>query len=407
MNIWLVTIGEPIPIEENKLRLHRTGILFESLYSSTNNKIVWWTSNYNHFLKKPFSDKSQILLKQNASIKLLKSPGYKKNVSIRRFYDHLILALRFYKEIKSESKPDIIVCSFPTMFLSFFSVLYAKKNKIPVLIDFRDDWPDIFLDFIPKKLKIIGKIFFFSHFIITRFIFKNSTGIISITKEFLKIGLSKAKRKISKFDNHFPLGYKKLAPLNEYDGRLKIFPFDDKKINLCFIGTLGKSFDLETIINTFNSGKLNDYRLFICGDGDNKTSLQEKVVSDNIYFTDYVNAEDIKYLLGKCQIGLCPYIPKNDFLNSIPGKAIEYMSEGLFIVSTLGNGILGDLITKNNIGVNYTNEETLIGQLISYKSNETRKKNIIDFYEKNFDSKVVYENYIRHLNFVFKNHNSN
>ena len=407
MNIWLVTIGEPIPIEENKLRLHRTGILFESLYSSTNNKIVWWTSNYNHFLKKPFSDKSQILLKQNASIKLLKSPGYKKNVSIRRFYDHLILALRFYKEIKSESKPDIIVCSFPTMFLSFFSVLYAKKNKIPVLIDFRDDWPDIFLDFIPKKLKIIGKIFFFSHFIITRFIFKNSTGIISITNEFLKIGLSKAKRKISKFDNHFPLGYKKLAPLNEYDGRLKIFPFDDKKINLCFIGTLGKSFDLETIINTFNSGKLNDYRLFICGDGDNKTSLQEKVVSDNIYFTDYVNAEDIKYLLGKCQIGLCPYIPKNDFLNSIPGKAIEYMSEGLFIVSTLGNGILGALITKNNIGVNYNNEETLIRQLISYKSNETRKKNIIDFYEKNFDSKVVYENYIRHLNFVFKNHNSN
>ena len=93
MKIWIVTIGEPIPIEENKLRLHRTGILFESLYSRTNNKIVWWTSNYNHFLKKQFSDKNQILLNQNASIKLLKTPGYKKNVSIRRFYDHLILAL--------------------------------------------------------------------------------------------------------------------------------------------------------------------------------------------------------------------------------------------------------------------------------------------------------------------------
>jgi len=407
MNIWLVTIGEPIPVEENKLRLHRTGILFEYLYSSTNNNIVWWTSNYNHFLKKPFTDKNQILLNQNASIKLLESPGYKKNASIRRFYDHLILALRFYKKIKSETKPDIIVCSFPTIFLSFFSVLYAKKNKIPILIDFRDDWPDIFLDFIPKKLKIIGRIFFFPHFIITSFIFKNSTGIISITNEFLKIGLSKAKRKISKFDNHFPLGYKKLAPLNEYNGRLKNFPFDYKKINLCFIGTLGKSFDLETVINAFNSGKLNDFRLFICGDGDNKTYLQEKVVSDNIYFTDYVNAEDIKYLLGKCQMGLCPYIPKNDFLNSIPGKAIEYMSEGLFIISTLGKGILGDLITKNNIGVNYTNEETLIGQLISYKSNETRKKYIINFYEKNFDSGVVYENYISHLNFVFKHHNLN
>ena len=83
------------------------------------------------------------------------------------------------------------------------------------------------------------------------------------------------------------------------------------------------------------------------------------------------------------------------------------MSEGLFIVSTLGKGILGDLITKNNIGGNYNNEETLISQLISYKSNETRKKHIIDFYERNFDSRVVFENYIRHLNFVFRNHNSN
>ena len=83
------------------------------------------------------------------------------------------------------------------------------------------------------------------------------------------------------------------------------------------------------------------------------------------------------------------------------------MSEGLFILTTLGNGILGDLITKNNIGVNYNNEETLIGQLRSYKPDKSRKKNIIDFYEKKFDSKVVFENYTNHLNYVFKNYNSN
>ena len=374
MNIWLVTIGEPIPVEDNKLRLHRTGILFESLYSSKKNNVTWWTSNYNHFLKKPFSDKNQVSLNRFANIKLLRSPGYRKNVSIRRFYDHLILAIRFYKKIKTESKPDIIICSFPTIFLSFFSVLYARKNKVPIIIDFRDNWPDIFLDFFPKKLKFLGRIIFLPHFIITKFIFKNTTGIVSITEEFLKIGISKAKREISRFDKNFPLGYKKLDTLYEYSGRLQNYPLDNHKINICFIGTLGQAFDLETVIKAFNSGKLNEYRLFICGDGDNKINLQEKVISKNIFFTEYINAEEIKYILGKCQIGLCPYIPKNDFLNSIPGKAVEYMSEGLFILTTLGNGILGDLITKNNIGVNYNNEETLIGQLISYKPDKSRKK---------------------------------
>ena len=228
--------------------------------------------------------------------------------------------------------------------------------------------------FFPQKLKFLGRIIFLPHFIITKFIFKNTTGIVSITEEFLKIGISKAKREISRFDNYFPLGYKKLDTLYEYSGRLQNYPLDNHKINICFIGTLGKAFDLETVIKAFNSGKLNEYRLFICGDGDNKINLQEKVISKNIFFTEYINAEEIKYILGKCQIGLCPYIPKNDFLNSIPGKAVEYMSEGLFILTTLGNGILGDLITKNNIGVNYNNEETLIGQLISYKPDKSRKK---------------------------------
>lgn len=403
MNIWLVTIGEPVPVEENKLRLHRTGILFEYLYSNPKNNIVWWTSNFNHFLKKPFSDKKEILINENVNIKLIKSPGYYKNVSIRRFYDHLILALRFFRKIKIETKPDIIVCSFPTIFLSFFSVLYAKKNKIPILIDFRDDWPDIFLDFLPKKLKFLGKLFFLPHFVITKFVFKNTTGIVSITEEFLKIGLGKAKRNISEFDKYFPLGYKKLEILNEYNGKLKKFPLDDQKINLCFIGTLGKSFDLETVIQAFNSGKLNDYRLFICGDGDNKLYLQNKVISDNIYFTDYINAEEIKYILSKCQIGVCPYIPKNDFLNSIPGKAIEYMSEGLFIISSLGNGILGELIIKNKIGVNYNSKETFITQLKSLKERQNSRDTIVEFFEKNFDSKTVYKNYNDHIKFVLNN----
>ena len=245
-----------------------------------------------------------------ANIKLLRSPGYRKNVSIRRFYDHLILAIRFYKKIKTESKPDIIICSFPTIFLSFFSVLYARKNKFPIIIDFRDNWPDILLDFFPKKLKFLGRIIFLPHFIITKFIFKNTTGIVSITEEFLKIGISKAKREISRFDNYFPLGYKKLDTLYEYSGRLQNYPLDNHKINICFIGTLGKAFDLETVIK-HQFRKLNEYRLFICGDGDNKINL-EKVISKNI-FTEYINAEEIKYILGKCQIGLCPYIQRMIF----------------------------------------------------------------------------------------------
>ena len=48
MNVWLVTIGEPVPISENKLRLHRTGILFD--YLSWHTKTICDINL--HFLKK-------------------------------------------------------------------------------------------------------------------------------------------------------------------------------------------------------------------------------------------------------------------------------------------------------------------------------------------------------------------
>lgn len=406
MNIWLVTIGEPIPVTENKLRLHRTGILYKKICSENNKKVTWFTSNFNHFLKKKISLDKKVKKSDNNSLILLKSIGYKKNISIRRFFEHFLLALDFLKRSKKEEIPDIIICSYPTIFLSYFSVKFAKKNNIPILIDFRDNWPDIFVDFLPPSLKFFGKIIFSPYKIISNYIFKNATGIISITNNFLKIALVKAKREKKIYDNYFPLGYNKLSPIKSYNGKLKKFPIDEKKINICFIGTLGGSFNLDYVIDAFNSNKLNNFRIFICGDGDFRRKLEKKAISKNIFFPGYIDAIDIKYLLKKCQIGLCPYIPKHDFLNSIPGKAIEYMSEGLYLMSSLGNGVLGNFIKKNKIGINYSNSETFINQLKSIKLKKEDSKYIMDLYKKLFDSKVVYKNYIDHINFVVKHFNS-
>ena len=56
----------------------------------------------------------------------------------------------------------------------------------------------------------------------------------------------------------------------------------------------------------------------------------------NVVFPGYMSASQIKSLMNICDYGLCPYIPKEAFLNSMPGKAIEYFSSGLPILGTLG-----------------------------------------------------------------------
>ncbi|GAI08595.1 unnamed protein product, partial [marine sediment metagenome] len=50
MRIWLITIGEPLPSDNNNDRLYRTGILAKLLIQR-GHEVVWWTSTFDHVRK--------------------------------------------------------------------------------------------------------------------------------------------------------------------------------------------------------------------------------------------------------------------------------------------------------------------------------------------------------------------
>ena len=49
-----------------------------------------------------------------------------------------------------EILPDLILSSIPTSELSLEATKLGKKNNIPVILDIRDLWPDVFLDVLPN-----------------------------------------------------------------------------------------------------------------------------------------------------------------------------------------------------------------------------------------------------------------
>ena len=81
MNIWLVTIGEPVPVREGvRDRLHRTGY-FAHLLAKNGHNVIWWTSTFNHFLKQRLFDNDTFLsINERLKIKLIHSCGYGNNV---------------------------------------------------------------------------------------------------------------------------------------------------------------------------------------------------------------------------------------------------------------------------------------------------------------------------------------
>ena len=70
-----------------------------------------------------------------------------------RILDNNLVAAKF-KNLASKEKilPDLILSSIPTSELSLEATKLGRKNNIPVILDIRDLWPDVFLDVLPKFL---------------------------------------------------------------------------------------------------------------------------------------------------------------------------------------------------------------------------------------------------------------
>ncbi len=416
MNIWLITIGEPILHPNNKLRLHRTGILAKTIVANSSHKVTWWTSTFNHFTKEHMYDTDAFVdVHKNLKMIAIKAKGYKRNISIDRIIDHKQISQKFERLAPLEKKPDIIIAAFPTLGLCQAAIKFGKTHNIPVLIDYRDMWPEVFVDIIPSIGKGLGQKLLSSLFEQTKQVFSQADGLVGITEEFLGLGLKKIGRTKGVLDGVFHLGYLEnqfseieYGEAEKYWASLEITK--ENGINICFFGTLGQQFELETAVKAGKTLSNDNIRFIFCGTGDKMSDLQRLASgAKNIVFPGYMSAAQIAALMNISQFGLCPYKPKEAFLNSIPGKAIEYLSAGLKLISSLGDGVLGEFINENQTGVNYESnsvESLCAAIMMAIAGNKYEEKvRIKTIYLNKFKAENVYSEYLKHIENVVERSN--
>ncbi len=420
MHIWLITIGEPLPIDNTNDRLYRTGMLAKLLVQR-GHKVIWWTSTFDHIRKKQrFNKDTNIEINNNFKIKLLHSIRYRKNISIPRFINHYLIGCRFYKYAKEELKPDIILSSLPTLKLSLSAVRYGKKMNIPVVLDMRDMWPEVFLDFIPSWAKKIARILFLPMYIMLYKACIGATHIVGVVPGIIIWGVKCANRNLTSLDKSFPLGYSENAPKKKAIKDAEEFwvkyglSKNSNEFNICYFGNLGHSFVPEfiNVINAARKIEVKNYhiRFIICGSGVN-LNYYKKISRDcdNVIFPGWINKDQIWTLLRMSSIGLLPYQNVKSFVISLPNKSIEYLSAGLPIVSSL-KGVLGELLSNYNCGITYEskNADDLASKLIYLFKNpdilKKMSKNAFALYKEKFVAEEVYNDMIDYLELVVKNY---
>jgi len=405
MNVWLITIGEILPIKEGA-RKGRTSHLADALVER-GHRVLWWTSAFDHFKKEWISNKdTTVNLDKNFEIRMMRGLGYKENFSFKRFLDHKLLAIKFKKLLKSQEKPDIIVASLPSYELAYQAVIFANKNKIPIVIDVRDEWPDIFFEFFPRWMHFIVKIVLWRDFQIVKKCFQKCTHITSMSESTLEWALLIGNRSKTLEDKVFYLGAKKISASL---GAAQKFSYVEravkKKFVVVFVGNFNEFYNPIILIETAKILSGLDIHFILGGDGVYyKKAEKQSDGFKNITLTGWLSEQEIAFILSLSHMGVIPCSRK---IKAFPNKAFTYFSAGLPIVSSV-EGELKEIIEKNNMGFYYpANNAVELADKIKniYENDDLYKKmseNVNEVFNNILDAGKIYQQYAEYLEHITK-----
>lgn len=358
MRIWLVTVGEPLPIEDRADRLYRAGIIAEIL-SRRGHEVLWWTSTVDHNRKEFFvSGEPRVQSRVGASIQFLSGRLYQRNVSLARVLNHLEVGRRFRDLAPHEPQPDIILCSFPTIELSRECVSYAKGKNIPVVLDVRDLWPDIFVTVLPRFARRLARVALQMPFRDSAWALSECDCLFAVSDGYLEWALSRAGRQRRIEDRTYPLGYPALKWSGADDDslleRLRSHGVDPARPLVTFVGTFGRTYDLATVIRAaelLSQGGRDGVQLVLCGTGEREAEWRAAAAGvSGIAFPGWLPAGELACLLSRSTIGLAAYAAAAP--QGIPNKVIEYLSAGLPTLCSL-DGEARELLKAHQCGVYY------------------------------------------------------
>ncbi len=359
MKFWIITVGEPLPTDPGRKRLWRSGLV-AALMAKRGHDVTWWTSTMDHFGKVLQYQPGEIReLAPNHRLIYLHGMPYKSALSLQRILNHRQLGAHFRKLAPHHPKPDVILCSLPTLELSREAVRYGQTHHVPVVLDIRDQWPDFMMEQFPRWLRPLAHLLLKPMRDDLQESCQKATSILSNAPGFIPWGAKHGGRKVAPLDKFFPHGYP-ISTLEDSDlveadqtwDEMGVLA-DDGVANICFLGTIRNTvLDFDPVIEAARDlqGKV---RFVLGGLGDDLESLKKQAKGlESIVFAGWLDEPALKSLMNRSVAGLAPYRQTATFMESLPNKPVEYMASGLPVLSSL-EGYTKMLLTENDCGYFY------------------------------------------------------
>ncbi|MCL2718125.1 MAG: glycosyltransferase family 4 protein [Lachnospiraceae bacterium] len=409
LNIWLVRMDEILPCDGENPRLLRMGLIAE-IFASKGHQVTWWCSTLNRFTKEfRYNENKDLRINENLILKMIHSYRYTKNMSFKRIKHHAREKRELYNQMLKEQPPDIILSSMPSIEAATTAAKYARKMKVPLFIDVRDTFPDMYLEFCSKKIRPFLKIGIIPYKLMLAKTLKSAKGIFATSERFLEWALKYAKRERQEYDNVYFVSYPdtNINIENQCYDFWKSQNLSREDFICCFFGQFGFTVDIETVLEAarilYNESV--EVKFVICGVGERLAKLKKSVSDlDNIIFPGWVDRNHIAALGKLSSAGLMAYRPGNNYEWSMPNKFCEYLALGITVLLQ-PTGVMKEMIDCEKCGIHYKNADELANAIIQLKKEPQKlqmmKQNARSLYDKSFRADITYG---KMVDFIEKNY---
>ncbi len=287
--------------------------------------------------------------KLRCKVTYLDELGYKKNISLRRIRSNFVLGRNLYRYLEQRKKPDLIFAVIPALEMAYYAARFASEHHIPFILDLRDLWPEAYR--MVFNLPVLRDLFFAPVARHANYVYSHSDAVVAVSETFLKRAARNAKPGIPM--EKVVLGTD-LRLFEQYVGEHAV-PRNDSEIWIGYVGTLGRSYDIEHVIDALATLKKAGYgnlRFVVLGGGFLKERFEAYAEKKGVLceFTGKLPYPEMAGRLAACDIAVNPIVRRS--AGSLINKVADYAAAGLPVLNSQECEEYRELVDRYRCGLN-------------------------------------------------------
>ncbi len=323
---------------------------------------------------------------------LIFEPGYKRNIGLKRIHSYTRFGKNVSKYLRQRKKPDVIILSVPSLAVADFVTQYARKHRIPLILDIQDLWPEAFKMAI--DIPVLSDILFYPMKRQAERIYSRADTIMAVSDTYVSHG-----KKFNPRANGLSI-YIGTDPKLIESSKCSVEIIKPRgEFWVTYVGALGHSYDIKSVLRGLKLLKdkgYSDIVFKVIGSG----VLQEEffTLAEELGlpcdFTGQLDYGTMMAYLQLSDVAVNPIVAKS--VSTIINKVSDYAAAGLPVINSQNSVEYRRLLEDYRAGINVkcgdpSEIATAIEKLyLDQQLRETMHHNASRMFTEKFDRSVNY-----------------